>query len=244
MASDMAKKMGMGEDEVTQVEIAGILHDIGTIGFPMDLIEKRMEDRCSREEAEQYKRHSEEGQNIIAFINRLDTVGILIRHHHERYDGKGYPDRLLEGEIPPGSRIISVADRYDRIMIRKFKKNDPFLENYIKGSTLNISHFSEEELVQQAAIHHIKQNVFIEFDPDVVKAFLGVLDDKGINPARERSLTFPELETGMILTRPVYTSSGRFLLPGNTTLSETVLTKLKTYYDNNEAPALFFTMVR
>jgi len=217
---DMAKKLGVQESDITTIEIAGILHDIGTIGLPNEILEKHWENRCSKDESELYRQHPVEGQSIVAFINRLDEVGVLIRHHHERYDGKGYPDRLLQNEIPLGSRILSVADTYDRItVICKNRKGDTQLETIISELSLSGDFSSKEELLRHAAMSYIRKNVFQDFDPDVVKAFLDVMEEKGVHFIRERQLVFEELQPGMVLTRPIYSHKGRFILPHKTELN-------------------------
>jgi response regulator RpfG family c-di-GMP phosphodiesterase len=241
LSVDIARKMDLPEDEITRIEIAAILHDIGTIGFPSDLLEKYRDRRCSKEEAALYMRHSTEGQNILAFINRLDEVGLLIRHHHERYDGKGYPDQLFEQEIPLGARIIAVANAYDRVTVvdRTGKKDSP-LERILADMSVAKDCYTGDELVQQAGMLFIKKHVFTEFDPDIVKVFLEVLSDQGISIARERKLTFSELGPGMVLSRPVYSTKGRFILPHKTELTDNMIAKLKVIFENHEIPDVFF----
>lgn len=241
LSVEMARKMELPDDEITRIEIAAILHDIGTIGFSADHLEKYRDNRCSKDEVELYKQHPQEGQSILAFINRLDDVGGLIRHHHERYDGKGYPDQLYEKEIPLGARIISVANVYDRItVIDRNRRNDNQIEKLLSDMPMARECFTGDELVQQAGIIFIKKNVFMEFDPDVVKVFLDVLSDKGICLARERQTQFNELKVGMVLSRPIYSNSGRFILPNKTELSDHIISKLKVIIENNEIPDMFF----
>lgn len=244
LAVDIARKYDLSEDEITQIEIAAILHDIGTIGFSSELIVKHSENRCSKQEMDLYRSHPVEGQNILAFINRLDEVGLLIRHHHERYDGKGYPDNLLETEIPLGSRIIAVSDIYDRLTAFSHKKNDAHLNEFLSERNITRDMLSQEELIQQATLFHIKQNAFSKYDPDIVKIFMDVLKERGINLAREKQVTFEELEPGMCLTRSIYSTSGRFILPHKTELSDSILSKLKIILENNDIPNAFFIVAK
>lgn len=241
LSVEMARKLELPDDEITRIEIAAILHDIGTIGFSTDFLEKYRDDRCSKDEADLYRQHPQEGQSILAFINRLDDVGDLIRHHHERYDGNGYPDKLFEKEIPLGSRIIAVANVYDRVtVVDRHRKNDNQVEKLLADMPMAKECFKGEELVQQAGILYIKKNVFLEFDPDIVKVFLDVLNDKGISLARERQIPFSELKPGMILARPIYSNRGRFILPQKTVLTDDMLGKLKVIFENHEISDMFF----
>jgi response regulator RpfG family c-di-GMP phosphodiesterase len=244
-AVDMARKMGLPEDEITRIEIAAILHDIGTLVLPVEVLEKHRDNRCSREDEALYRQHPVEGQNILAFINRLDEVGSIIRHHHEQFDGQGYPDHLFENQIPLGSRIIAVADAYDRLTsgVQDTKRISAF-EKTIAEISVNREALSRNELVRQATLVFIKKNVFTLFDPDVVKLFLEVLVEKGIDLARERQVLFADLSEGMVLTRPVYSANGRFLLPQKFRLNDSVIQKLKTFFNNNELIDGFFIEVK
>lgn len=244
LSVDIARKLGLSENEIVNIEIAAILHDIGTASFSNELIEKHMNNRCSREEKELYQKHPVDGQNILAFIKRLDEVGIIIRHHHERFDGNGFPDCLIGEEIPIGSRIISIADMYDRVRYRKFRRGDVYIENYIKEKKHSINYLSDDELVQQAAVYFMKKNVFTMFDPDIVKTFLVALDEKGVTPAQEKQVTIQELEPGMVLTRPIYTRIGRFVLPYKTEVDKIIIKKLKIFITNKEIADSFYIIAK
>ena len=86
LSRELAMSLDLPDYEITQIEIAGLLHDTGKIGFPKKLIEYN-ENSCSPEERELFRKHPEEGQGIIHFIKKLDNVGLLVRSHHERFDG-------------------------------------------------------------------------------------------------------------------------------------------------------------
>ena len=112
------------------------MHDIGKLGFPQKLLEDKERNWTEQEEA-LFRKHPEEGQTIVGFIKNLDHVGILIRSHHEQFDGEGYPDQLSEEEIPLGSKIIAVADAYDKIVnLRANAKS--YIDEYLKVRKSNI----------------------------------------------------------------------------------------------------------
>ncbi len=245
LAVAMGRKMELAEEEITQIEIAAILHDIGTLGLSGDLTEKHWNRRSSKEEEELYRRHPVEGQSILAFINRLDDVGGIIRHHHERYDGKGYPDGLFERDIPLGSRILAVADTYDRMTTAyRFRKGDNTRDKIFADLSTMTEYESEEDRIRQAVIIFVKKNVFTEFDPDVVKVFLDVLNDRGITVVRERQMTISELKPGLVLTRPIYSLKGRFILPHKTELTERIIDKLSVIVANHEVSDVFYILVK
>ena len=103
--------LGMSNAECEKIHIAAHLHDIGKIGVPDAVLKK--EGRLTDEEFEQIKKHSVIGAEILSHSKRLSELCDLVRHHHERYDGKGYPDKLIGENIPYGARIIAVCDSID-----------------------------------------------------------------------------------------------------------------------------------
>lgn len=147
----IAEEMGCSEEELDVINVAGSLHDIGKIGIRDDILLKP--GRLTGEEYEKIKEHPVIGADIISKLGLWDREMEIIRHHHERYDGNGYPDGLKGEEIPKLARIMSVADCYDamasdRSYRRKMDKNE--------------------------ALAIIRENSGSQFDPEVVKAFLGI----------------------------------------------------------------------
>ncbi len=224
LSNEIALLFDLPETEVTQIEIAGLLHDTGKIGFPQKLI-NYTNNNWSPEEIELFRRHPEEGQETVRFIKKLDHVGLLIRSHHECYDGQGYPDKLREDSIPLGSRIIAVADAWDKIVNLKVHTKS-IIKNYLNDKEITQDHVNEEELLQRAAVHHLKQKAFISYDPDVVKVFLNLIRTQGVQEYRQETRSVNELKEGMVLAMSLYTSSGRFLLPHKTVLTGDHISKL------------------
>lgn len=223
----IAQELGLTEDEVAQIEIAGILHDIGKLGFSEKLL-KYKEDDWNGQDKALFRKHPEQGQAAVQFINKLDHAGILIRCHHEQYDGQGYPAQLAEEEIPLGSRIIAVADAYDRIVKLKVIDGDT-LKKASKEADVAQGHLTEEVL-QKAAVLHMREHAFTRYDPDIVKVFLAVLKTQGMEFGREKEVSIEDLKEDMVLSKSLHSSSGRFLLPHNTVLTEDLIGKLKTIH--------------
>jgi HD-GYP domain-containing protein (c-di-GMP phosphodiesterase class II) len=146
----------------------------------------------------------------------------MVRTHHERYDGLGFPDKLKEEEIPLGARIVAVADAYDKIVNLKID-----LDKAITKMKAENTRLEGESFLQQAAVLHLRQESLLKYDPDVVKALLAVIKEKKLVPEGNKIVTLDELKHGMILTKPLYSSSGRFLLPAQTTITSGYIQKLK-----------------
>ena len=222
----MAQIIQLSDIEVMNVEIAGLLHDIGKIGFPekLFLIDNK---KVTEDEKDQYQKHPEEGQAIVRFIKKLDHVGLIIRSHHERFDGKGFPDQLSGDVIPIESQIIAISDQYDKIVYLGIDK-EKIIKEYLKERELTGDHISPDTLLKAAAVSSIKKNSFSEFAPDVVKAFLELTEKQGVSEQDEIEVPLEKISEGMILSRSLYTSNGRFLLPYNTKLTAELIKKLKT----------------
>lgn len=113
----IARRMGYTEEKLEHLYYAAILHDIGKIGIPREIINKPS--RLTDEEYEIIKTHPAIGENILKEITEIPDIAIGARWHHERYDGKGYPDGLKGIEIPKLARIIGVADAYDAMTSKR-----------------------------------------------------------------------------------------------------------------------------
>jgi len=110
-ASDIARRMGLSEEKQHLAHVCGLVHDIGKVGLPSGLLEKP--GPLSLEERRRMEEHSEIGERILRNVDTYYEIAAIVRHHHERIDGAGYPDGLQGSAIPLLSRIIAVADAYD-----------------------------------------------------------------------------------------------------------------------------------
>lgn len=106
--------LNMSEEEIYKIRMAASFHDIGKIGVSDFILNKP--EKLTNDEYEKMKRHSNLGANILMKIEGFSEISEIVRHHHERWDGRGYPSGLLGEEIPFGSRIIAVADTYDAMI--------------------------------------------------------------------------------------------------------------------------------
>ena len=110
----LAAALGLGPDETTLIHIAAHLHDIGKIAVPDAVLRKA--GPLTADEWQEMRRHPVTGYNILRRVADFQDIAVLILHHHERWDGQGYPDGLSGADIPLGSRIIAVADSIDAMM--------------------------------------------------------------------------------------------------------------------------------
>ncbi|MBN2532315.1 MAG: HD domain-containing protein [Spirochaetales bacterium] len=124
LAQNIALELGFSKDNAKIVAFAALVHDIGKIGIPGYILSKP--GSLSEEEFEQIKKHPEIGENILKDIKFLTKVKEIVRHHHERLDGSGYPDGLVKANISIEARILAVADTYDAMKSdRPYRKGLP-----------------------------------------------------------------------------------------------------------------------
>ncbi|HET7568114.1 MAG TPA: HD domain-containing phosphohydrolase [Gaiellaceae bacterium] len=151
----VGRQLGLADVSLKRLELGALLHDIGKIGIPSDILSKP--GRLTAEERTVVQTHPELGERIIAPIDRLQGVRPIVRHCHERWDGRGYPDGIGGEEIPLEARIIFVCDAYHAMTTdRPYRKR--------------LSH--------REAIRRLREGAGTQFDPAVVEAAVAVLDER------------------------------------------------------------------
>ena len=126
-ALHVAGDLGLPESTLADIETAALLHDIGKIGIPDAILNKPA--RLTDDEYDRMKKHPEYGWAVLRQIPGLDRASLLVLHHHEAFDGKGYPAGLQGQEIPVGSRIVSVIDAFDAMVSsRPYRRGLPIEE--------------------------------------------------------------------------------------------------------------------
>ncbi len=167
----LAPMLGMKPLETDRTVIAALLHDIGKIGVRDEILFK--ESGLDSGEWAEIRRHCEYGWSILRDVPRMEEVSLMLLHHHERFDGKGYPVGLKGTEIPYGARIISVADAFDAMT-----SDRPYRASIGVG----------------AAIHELTVHAGSQFDPEIVQAFLELLkrDTERANRVERPSQTASE----------------------------------------------------
>ena len=164
---DIAKRMGLSDAQQQLVHLCGLVHDIGKIGLPAGLLEKP--GALTLEERRLMETHPEIGERILAKVDDYAEIAAIVRHHHERFDGNGYPDGLTREDIPLLARVIAVADAYNAMT-----SDRPY----------------REAMPSRVARLRLAQAVETQFDTSVVAAFEAILAGApgGIPRGQERRL--------------------------------------------------------
>jgi HD-GYP domain-containing protein (c-di-GMP phosphodiesterase class II) len=150
---DLAERMGLKPKERSLAHFAGLLHDVGKFSVGDQILNSQK--RLADEEWEVIRGHSAAGQKILSNMSEFEGIGLIVLYHHERFDGGGYPHGLSGEQIPLISRIVSVADCYSAMVSdRPYRGKKPPEE-------------AQAELANQSGL---------QFDPQVVAAFIAVLE--------------------------------------------------------------------
>ncbi len=169
LSERMAAVLGLDERQQMTVRIGGYLHDIGKIGIADAILLKP--GRLTESEMAEMRRHSEIGAAILEVDDAMAEIAQIVRHHHERWDGRGYPDALVGSTIPLGGRIIAVADAF---------------------SAMTSDRIYRPALSLDRAWAELRAHAGTQFDPQIVDVFEQVVDEEGrlrkLDPALERTL--------------------------------------------------------
>lgn len=153
ISEHLAVVMGLSHADADRIRIAGVLHDIGKIGVPEAVLQKQ--GKLTDAEYEVIRKHPVDGHNILSPLNFLTDILPAVYHHHERYDGKGYPGKLAGAEIPLWARIIQVADTFDAMTTnRPYRK--AFDKAYATGEVVHCAGTQFDPAVSQALAQIMK----------------------------------------------------------------------------------------
>ncbi len=211
-----AADLEMSPKDIDTLVAASFLHDIGKIGIPDRMLHTE-ESKMNQHEWAEYSKHAVRGQTVVEGIDELRAAGKLIRHHHERFDGLGFPDGLKKNDIPLGARLIAIADFFDKKLRRQQGGN---------------------------AIDKVCALVEAEsgraFDPRLVPKFLRVAKkfyQKNMlaSESSELELSPNDLTLGMVISRDVLSGTGVLLLSKGTVLTSKNIGILKRYYQVDPA---------
>lgn len=199
-----AMRMQVSEAELQDMTLGALLHDIGKITLDNALLSKA-DHAMAPDERRELMKHAVSGQMILMEVQDLRAPGLMVRHHHERYDGTGYPDGLAGQEIPLGARVIAIANEYDGL---------------VKGR-LFARRLSHEE-----ACRFIDSAKGKRYDPEIAEAFLSIAREA--QQVKEPGVRIPVvgLKPGMVLARNLLHHDGALLLARGHQLDARAITLL------------------
>ncbi len=203
-SKDLARMTMENKEDTYSVYYAGLLHDIGLLGVSEALISTPLSD-LSEEEKSLYRKHPETGESIISTVYDLRRICSLIRHHHEDYNGQGYPDGLSGEGIPRGARILRVVNDYDNLLYK---------EGYSTAK----------------AIEAMQEKSGIIYDPEQLERFGNLLRSSGIySKVEKRKVLIRELQEGQFLLDDIYMGNGMLLIPQGVFLNKAKMNKISSF---------------
>lgn len=223
-AKRVAEEMGLAGEDLKQVEIAGLVHDVGLIGVPDRYWEKEDKDLINSEDG-QFKNHPLIASILLETIDRLSDVSPIVRHHHENVDGSGFPDKLLGDDIPIGSKIIAVVGDYFRIL-SGWRAEKAYVLSRARScfglTAKQISSSVPEEMIHEVAVKSLQLHANTKYDSWVITAFLKTIQRtdraKCADAPAVVSVAIPRLCEGMELSSDLRLRDGRLLLASGTKL--------------------------
>jgi response regulator RpfG family c-di-GMP phosphodiesterase len=207
LARAVARSMALPAQDIQDIFVAGLLHDIGHIGLPDALLAKPVA-RLSADEMSQYCRHPLVGEQSLMPLEDMQAVATLIHCHHERYDGRGYPDGRAGTAIPLGARILAVVDTYDELQ-----------EGHLGGAQPS----AEEARVL------LQQGRGTQFDPEVVEIFLQVTHIELRKELAAIVVTSNDLVPEMILASDLISPQGVLLLTAGHRLTASLIQRIRNF---------------
>lgn len=209
VARDLARAMGLGEEQVRQVFVAALLHDIGLIGSGDRLLDRPVL-KLSAEEQAQYRMHPQVAEQSLLALDDMQPLLPIIRAHHERHDGTGFPDKLAGAAVPLGARILAVADTFD---------------------DLQHGRLAEVALSAQEARILMRKGRGTQFDPEVLDVFLQTTEPVAPARAPGQALVLPTaaLESDMVLARDLVSTRGILMLTAGHRLTNSLIRKIREF---------------
>ena len=210
LAFRLAKFLRLCDEDCDEIFVAALVHDVGSVGMSDRTYTRSTSFRRADERAA-FVQHPVLGELLLMPIHALRHAARLVRSHHERWDGKGFPDQRAGEDTPLGARIIAIADDFDRVQLGVFH-----------GRTL----------ARNEALEYISDGIGTRYGPDLSAAFLEVVDrEQAAEAADVVAVRLQDLRPGMTLARDLPGAHGLVLLGKGCVLDEDLIQTLERYAD-------------
>jgi len=214
----LAQRLGQDEAAIQDVLLAALLHDIGKLGLPDHVLDKPFNSLPADQRAEVMK-HPAKGAMVLMGIDQLKGVAPLVRHHHECWDGSGFPDRLVGLAIPLGARLLAVTNDYDALQM----------------GTLVTRPMKPPE-----ALAFLVENRARRYDPTMVDAFAALMAESLKSTVTELPIRPAQLKPGMVLARDVVHQDGYLLLARDHPVDARIIQQLMDIERSETRPIILY----
>lgn len=217
-ARQIARRLGFDEAAAQDVLLAALLHDIGKLGLPDAVLDKPFNNLPAEVRTDVMK-HPGKGAMVLMGIEQMKGVAPLVRHHHECWDGSGYPDRLAGLAIPAGARVLAVANDYDALQM---------------GTLVG------RPLKPDEALAYIVENRGKRYEPAVVDAFAAYIAEMHKADIVEIPVRPAQLKPGMVLMRDLVHHDGYLLLARDCALDAKIIEQLRNMESSDGRPLILY----
>lgn len=226
-AREIGEEYGLDEEVLDQIEMAGMIHDIGLLGLPARILAKDV-NQMDEKEFKIFSQHPVIASICIESIEKLQRVGEIILHHHEHIDGTGFPNGLKGDEIPLESRILSVVADYCKIIDtwpKEMKQIFARTREYLGEASKNLVVKEPEKMLGEVAKKAILLGTQKKYDKDVVLKMINKIDEPGPDSVTEKGkgaflISLKDLKKGMVLRADLRMKDARLVLVKGTILKE------------------------
>ncbi len=235
-AAELAKKLEMPDEEVYEIGIAGLLHDIGKVGSRESLLSKFRTEMVESEFIA-YMTHARAGWEILKKYDHFEHIAELVYQHHERLDGTGSPRRISGKQILPGAAILCIVDTYHNSMFRLRKdKTGRFGSSHDMTSTANYLEQTQARYASSMNLLISKSGIW--FDRKAVDVFLSMIDEERKELGFRTIVRLPtsKIETGMIIAEDYYTTYGLLIAAKGEKVNEDIIKALYRFTENDQLP--------
>jgi len=203
----VSHRLGLSKEETKTLCIAAKLNDLGNIGIDSGILNKP--EKLTLEERKEVEQHPVIGETILSFLKGFETVSRVIRHHHENYDGSGYPDGLYRDDIPVIARIIHLLDVYDALISHRPYR--PAME-YLDVKKILLAGKGKK------------------YDPEILDIFIEVLEGREEESGSDIiEIAVNELKEGMVLASDIKTERGLLLIPRGEVIQRSHISKIENF---------------
>ena len=203
----VSHRLGLSKEETKTLCIAAKLNDLGNIGIDSGILNKP--EKLTLEERKEVEQHPVIGETILSFLKGFETVSRVIRHHHENYDGSGYPDGLYRDDIPVIARIIHLLDVYDALISHRPYR--PAME-YLDVKKILLAGKGKK------------------YDPEILDIFIEVLEGREEESGSDIiAIAVNELKEGMVLASDIKTERGLLLIPRGEVIQRSHISKIENF---------------
>jgi response regulator RpfG family c-di-GMP phosphodiesterase len=213
LAGETAKRLNLPPKEILDLEMAALLHDLGTVSLPRKLMEAPFGD-LTKEEIAFLKQHPVFAQNILSPLSELEKAGLIIRSHLERLDGSGFPEGLVDEQIPYGAKILGVVNAFDEIVSRR---------------RFTLEKLDTDEAREEHAFKHLFGLSGKYYSRIITEALRDAVQRLNMKTRRMVKVALGDLRAGMVVARNIYTKDGTLLLARGFPMEKGIIRQISNF---------------